>query len=60
MLISTVQQSDSVIHVYSFSYSFIVIYHKVLNIGPCAIHQDLVAYPLLFSILKMTCVCKKF
>ena len=40
VLISTVPPSDSVVHIYthSFSYSFfIVVYHRILNRVPCAI-----------------------
>ena len=41
VLISAVQQSDSVIHIYiyiyihSFSYSFPLVYHRILDIVPC-------------------------
>ena len=39
MLISTVQQSDSVMHTHAFFFIFfsIIIYHRVLSIVPCAI-----------------------
>ena len=39
VLISAVQQSDSVIHIYTFFFVFfsIVVYHRILNIVPCAI-----------------------
>ena len=40
MLVSGIQQSYSVIYIYiySFSYSFpIMVYHRILNIVPCAI-----------------------
>ena len=44
--ISAVQQSDSGIHRYTFFIVFsIIVYHRILNIVPCAIHQDLVVYP---------------
>ena len=38
-LISAVQQSDSVIHIYTFFFIFfsITVYHRMLNIVPCAI-----------------------
>ena len=40
-LISAVQQSDSVIHIYIYScfkvFSSIMVYHRILNIVPCAI-----------------------
>ena len=47
ILISTIQQSDSVIYTYTFFFIFfpIMVYHRILNIVPCAIPQDLV-YPL--------------
>ena len=45
MLVSGIQQSDSVIHMYYFSYSFFIIgYCKTLNIVPCAIELDLVYF----------------
>ena len=39
VLISTEQQSDSVIHTHTFFFIFfsIMVYHKTLNIVPCAI-----------------------
>ena len=38
VLISVVQQSDSVIHMHSFCYFFsITVYHRILNVVPCAI-----------------------
>ena len=47
MLISAVQQSDSVIHIYTLFFIFfsIIVYYRILNIVPCAIQQDLVVYP---------------
>ena len=47
VLISAVQQSDSVIHIYTFFFIFFVImvYPRVLNIVPCAIESDIVVYP---------------
>ena len=52
MLISTVQQNDSVIYIlYIYIYTFfvtffsILVYHRILNIVPCAIQKDLVVYP---------------
>ena len=46
MLISTVQQSDSVIHMHAFIFIFfsIMVYHRILNIAPCAIQQDLFCF----------------
>ena len=43
MLISVVQQSDSVIHIYIFF--SIIIYHRILSIVPCATWEDLTVYP---------------
>ena len=41
VLVSAVQQSDSVIHIYIHSlfifFSIIMVYHKILNILPCAL-----------------------
>ena len=39
VLISAVQQSDSVIHIYTFFFIFfsIMVYHRILNIVPCVI-----------------------
>ena len=47
VLIFAVQQSDSVIHMYTFFFIFfsIMVYHRILNIFPCAIQWDLVVYP---------------
>ena len=47
MLMSAVQQSDSVIHIYTHSFlvlSSITFYPKRLDIVPCAIQLDLIAY----------------
>ena len=50
VLISTVQQNDSVIYIlytYTFFVTFfsIMVYHRILNILPSAIQKDLVVYP---------------
>ena len=46
-VISTVQQSDPVIYIFFFlTLSSIMFYPKKLDIVPCAIQQDLIAYPL--------------
>ena len=39
VLISAVQQSDSLTHIYTFFFIFFstVVYHRILNIVPCAI-----------------------
>ena len=39
VLISAVQQSDSFIHIHAFFFIFfsIMVYHRILNIVPCAI-----------------------
>ena len=46
VLISAVQQSDSVIHMYTFFFILfsIMVYHRILNRVPCAIQSDLVVY----------------
>ena len=44
--ISAVQPSDSLyIYIHSYSYFFIMIYRRILDIAPSAIRQDLVAHP---------------
>ena len=46
MLISAVQQSDSVLYItYIFILFSILVYHRVLKIVLCAIQWDLVDYP---------------
>ena len=47
VLISAVQQSDSVIHIHTFVFILfsIMVYHRILNIVPCAILWYLVVYP---------------
>ena len=42
MLISAVQQSDSVIHIFFFIFFSIMVYHRILSIIPCAVQKDLV------------------
>ena len=44
VLISAVQQTDSVIHMYIFVFIFfsIMVWHTMLNIVPSAVQQDLV------------------
>ena len=37
VLISAIQQSDSVIHVHSFHILFIMVYQKILDIVLCAV-----------------------
>ena len=39
VLITAVQQTDSVIHIYTFIFIFfsIMVYYRILNIVPCAI-----------------------
>ena len=45
--ISAVQQSDSVIHTYTFFFIFfsIMAYPRILSIVPCAAQYDFVVYP---------------
>ena len=49
VLVSGVQQNDSVIYTYTYMWLFIffsiMVYYRILNILPCAIEQDLVVYP---------------
>ena len=46
VLISAVQQSASVIHIYIlFIFFSIMVYHQLLNIAPCATQQNLVIHP---------------
>ena len=53
--ISAVQQSDSVIHRHSFLMLFyIMVYHRILNIVPCAIQWELFAHIL----QKIVYICK--
>ena len=51
MFISTVQQSDSVTHIYTLFFIFlsIMVYYRALNIVPCAIQEDLVFHLKIFS-----------
>ena len=48
MPISALQQSDPGIHIYTLFLilSSIMFYHKWMDIGPHALQQDLIAYPL--------------
>ena len=46
MFISAAQQSDSVIHTSTFFFIFsITDYAWILNIVPCAVQKDRIAYP---------------
>ena len=47
VLISAVQQSDSVIQTFFFIFFSIMVYHRMLNIAPCVIQQDLVIFTLI-------------
>ena len=51
MSVTAVQQSDSFIRVYTFF--FTVTYHRILEVGPCALQQDLV---VIHSVLPV-CIC---
>ena len=44
VLIFTIQQSDPFIHIYTFFFIIfsIMVYHRILNIAPCAKQRDLV------------------
>ena len=45
MLITAVQQSESVMHIYIYTFFSMMVYHGILNIVPCDIQYDLVVYP---------------
>ena len=45
MLISAIQQSDSYIYVMIQLYLPNMVYHRILNVVPCAVQKDLVVYP---------------
>ena len=59
MLISAVQQSDSVICIYTFYFTFfsIMVYHRILNIVLYAIQYDLVVYPFYIYVCVCVWVC---
>ena len=44
MLVSGIQQSDSVAYIFFFRFFSIIGYYKILNIVPCAIQWALVGY----------------
>ena len=46
--VTAIQQGDSAIHIHTFFFNTffsIMVYHRILNIGPCAVQQDLVVSP---------------
>ena len=47
VIISAIQQSDPVIHTYTFFLILFstMVYHRVFNIVPCAIQEEFVVYP---------------
>ena len=49
VLVSAVQRSDSSSHIVSFIVFSVMIYHRILNIAPCAIEYDFVVYPFYVS-----------
>ena len=55
MLISAEQQSDSVIHIYTFFFIFfsIMVYHRILNIVPCVYSRALLFIHFLFNSLHL-------
>ena len=55
MLVSVVQNSNSVKHIYTFSFIFspIIIYHRILNIVSCAIQQNLSFIHSLYNSLHL-------
>ena len=42
VLISVVHKNYSVMRIYTYIFFFTMVYHRILNIIPCAIQQDLV------------------
>ena len=47
VLISTAQESDSVIHIHIYIlhiFFSIMVYHRILNTAPCAIQKGLLVY----------------
>ena len=56
VLASGVQQSDSDIHIYTFFFIFfsIMVYHRILNIVPCAIQQDIVFFLLVIYFIHIS------
>ena len=44
VLVSGVQQRDSVMYMFFFVFFSIMVYYKILNIGPRVIQQDLIVY----------------
>ena len=45
MLLPAVQQRDSVIYTFRLLFFSMMVYHRILNIVPCAEQEDLVVYP---------------
>ena len=45
VLISAVQQSDSVDFFFFFIFFSIMVYHRIVNIVPCILQEDLCVYP---------------
>ena len=45
VLILAVWQSDSVIPLCTLIILFMIVYHRILNTGPCAIQEDLAVSP---------------
>ena len=50
VLIAVVQESDSLIYIYIYIYIqffiflYFMVYHRIINIAPCAIQKDLAVY----------------
>ena len=53
MLVSGVQQSDSVIHIHVFRLYSIIGYYKMLNIVSCVIHKFLLLIDFMYDSLYM-------
>ena len=37
LVLISVQQSDLVIHIYTFPYSSVMVHHRIFNLVPCAV-----------------------
>ena len=65
VLISAVEQRDSVVHTYIYIYIyiymffFILVYHKILNIVPCAILQEPCCLSILYTIYLQSILFQK-
>ena len=58
VLISAVQQCDSIIPIYFFIFFYLMVYLKVLNIVSCAIKQVFVVYLFAFLMLSVSYITR--